>query len=242
MPLPPEENILRAICTDKIDEGVISPSLPVFLRAATPPSADPPSSRWRIIGISSAPMSSGLRSGSSSAWEKSILAGFRTSAAILLPVLPLSPWSRNRRTGIRPTRKSRKTSHGALPTKSWKPSPCTGRRRTDCRHNLSFYGKLPGKLKLSKLQIPVHQHRPFFPSARSNRATTTSRGTSNLTGRWGTRTSKWKWLSMIQPSAGGYPRDRQPPAARRVAWPGGGYSIITPAPPPRRHPHQPAPA
>lgn len=27
MPLPPEENILRAICTDKIDEGVISPSL-----------------------------------------------------------------------------------------------------------------------------------------------------------------------------------------------------------------------
>ncbi len=27
MPVPPEENVLRAICTDKIDEGVISPSL-----------------------------------------------------------------------------------------------------------------------------------------------------------------------------------------------------------------------
>jgi hypothetical protein len=27
MPLPPEEDIVRAICTDKIDEGVLSPSL-----------------------------------------------------------------------------------------------------------------------------------------------------------------------------------------------------------------------
>ena len=122
MPLPPEENILRAICTDKIDEGVISPSL---------------------------------------------FKGSNTSVS-RPALIPLEDhWDLFRSHVQRPPERLL-VSLGEI------------------------YGKLPGKLKLSKLQIPVHQHRPFFPSARSNRATTTSRGTSNLTGRWGTRTSKWK--------------------------------------------------